>query len=206
MLNKVEKVYKKIFIILIFVMLINIMLINTNKLYAASSYTQTIKSGIDAFPESYQEALRVLTEQHPNWNFEAYYTGISWDDLVANETNCGHNRIINSANSLWKCDCGDVASGYACASDSIIKYYMDPRNFIKNDVLVFQFLEMTYNSSVQNISGVESIIKNTFMNTTVNIDGRGTMSYAQIIMEAAEQSNMSPYRIATTIKQEVGSN
>ena len=206
MLNKVEKVYKKIFIILIFVMLINIMLINTNKLYATSSYTQTIKSGIDAFPESYQEALRVLKEQHPNWNFEAYYTGISWDDLVANETDCGHNRIINSASSLWKCECGNVASGYACASDSIIKYYMDPRNFIKNDVLVFQFLEMTYNSSVQNISGVESIIKNTFMNTTVNIDGRGTMSYAQIIMEAAEQSNMSPYSIATKIIQEVGSN
>ena len=100
MLNKVEKVYKKIFIILIFVMLINIMLINTNKLYAASPYTQTIKSGIDAFPESYQEALRALKQQHPNWNFEAYYTGISWDDLVANETDCGHNRIINSANSF----------------------------------------------------------------------------------------------------------
>ena len=205
-MNKVEKIYRKIFLLLIFIMLINIMLINANKLYAASSYTQTIKSGIDAFPESYQEDLKALKKQHPNWNFEAYYTGISWNDLVANETDCGHNRIINSADSLWKCECGNVASGYACASDSIIKYYMDPRNFIKNDILVFQFLEMTYNSNVQNISGVESIIKNTFMNRTVNIEGKGTMSYAQIIMEAAIESNMSPYSIATKIIQEVGSN
>ena len=205
-MNKVEKIYKKIFIILIFVILINIILLNANILYAESTYTQTIKSGIDAFPESYREALTNLQQQHPNWNFEAYYTGISWDVLVANETDCGHNRVINSADSLWKCSCGNVASGYACASDSIIKYYMDPRNFLKNDILVFQFLEMTYNENVQSISGVESIIKNTFMNTTVNIAGHGEMSYAQIIMEAAKESNMSPYSIATKIIQEVGSN
>ena len=206
MLNKVEKIYKKFFVILIFIILANIMLLNANILYAETTYTQTIKSGIEAFPESYQDALRILQDQHPNWNFEAYYTGISWNDLVANETDCGHNRVINSADPLWKCSCGNVESGYACASDSIIKYYMDPRNFIKNDVLVFQFLEMTYNESVQNIAGVESIIKNTFMNTFVNIEGHGTMSYAQIIMEAAKESNMSPYSIATKIIQEVGSN
>lgn len=206
MLNKVEKVYKKIFIILIFVMLINIMLINTNKLYAASSYTQTIRSGIEAFPESYQEQLKIIKDQHSNWNFEAYYTGISWNDLVANETDCGHNRVIRTANSLWRCSCGNVESGYACASDDIIKYYMDPRNFIKNDKLMFQFLEMTYNPNVQNITGVESILKNTFMDTSINVEGKGTMSYAQIIMDAAKESNMSPYSIATKIILEVGSN
>ena len=206
MLNKVEKVYKKIFIILIFVMLINIMLINTNKLYAVSTYTQTIRSGIEAFPESYQEQLKIIKDQHSNWNFEAYYTGISWNDLVANETDCGHNRVIRTANSLWRCSCGNVESGYACASDDIIKYYMDPRNFIKNDKLMFQFLEMTYNPNVQNITGVESILKNTFMDTSINVEGKGTMSYAQIIMDAAKESNMSPYSIATKIILEVGSN
>lgn len=202
-----NKIIRSIIIILIFVILFNIIMINTSKIYATEkTYTQTIKSGIDAFPESYKTYLKQLKEQHPNWNFEAYYTGITWNELVANETDHGHNRVISSADSLWKCSCGNIASGYACASGSIIKYYMDPRNFIKNDVLIFQFLEMTYNSSVQNKAGVESIIKNTFMNTTVNIEGHGKMSYADIIMEAAKQSNISPYSIATKIIQEVGSN
>ena len=221
MSNQIEKKYKSIknlanikkyiinniVIVLITIILLNVLMLNANKSMATASktYTQTIKSGIDAFPESYREYLNELKDKHPNWNFEAYYTGISWDELVENETDHGHNRIIKSADSLWLCSCKNVASGYACASESIIKYYMDPRNFIKNDVLVFQFLEMTYNPNVQNKAGVESILKNTFMNTTVEIKDRGTMSYADIIMEAAKQSNMSPYSIATKIIQEVGS-
>lgn len=201
-----KKIIKRIVIItLIFIMLTNILIMNKSFAAETKKYTQIKKSGIEAFPESYQDYLIALKEQHPNWNFEAYYTGISWDELVANEIDHGHNRIIKSADSLWRCSCNDIASGYACASESIIKYYLDPRNFIKNDVLIFQFLEMTYNSSVQDKSGVESILKNTFMNSSIEIEGKGTLSYADIIMEAARQSNMSPYSIATKIIQEVGS-
>ncbi|MGN1328023.1 MAG: dockerin type I domain-containing protein [Clostridia bacterium] len=201
-----KKILKRIVIIaLIFIMLTNILIVNKSFAAETKKYTQIKKSGIEAFPESYQSYLIALKEQHPNWNFEAYYTGITWDELVANEIDHGHNRIIKSADSLWRCSCNDVQSGYACASESIIKYYMDPRNFIKNDVLIFQFLEMTYNSNVQNKEGVESILKNTFMNAEVEIEGKGKMSYADIIMEAAKQSNMSPYSIATKIIQEVGS-
>lgn len=172
------------------------------------TYTQTVKSGISAFPESYQKYLKNLKELHPNWNFEAYYTGISWDELIKNETDHVHNRIYTSANSLWKCSCKDVQSGYACASESIVKYYLDPRNFLNDDVKVFQFLEITYNEKIHTINGVKSILANTFMNAdvTFNKDGQSTtMSYAQIIMDAAKQSKMSPYSIATKIIQEVGS-
>lgn len=204
MLIKQTKISKFIYLLLIFIILSTVIsfFVMPNKSFA---YTQFSKDGIENFPESYRAYLTELKEEHPNWNFEAYYTGISWDELVSSETDCGHNRIIATADSLWKCSCGNVAAGYACASDDIIKYYMDPRNFLKNDVLVFQFLEMTYNSSVQNKEGVESIIKNTFMNSSVYIEGHGTMTYAEIIMEAAKESNMSPYSIATKIIQEVGS-
>lgn len=201
-----NKITKRIVIIaLIFIMLTNIFIVNKSFAGEVKKYTQIKKTGIEAFPESYQEYLTALKEQHPNWNFEAYYTGISWDELVANEIDHGHNRIITSADSLWKCSCKNVESGYACASESIIKYYMDPRNFIKNDVLIFQFLEMTYNSTVQDKDGVETILKNTFMNTSIEVEGKETISYADIIIEAAKQSNMSPYSIATKIIQEVGS-
>ena len=201
-----NKIIKRIVIIaLIFIMLTSILIVNKSFAGEVKKYTQIKKTGIEAFPESYQEYLTALKEQHPNWNFEAYYTGISWDELVANEIDHGHNRIITSADSLWKCSCNNVESGYSCASESIIKYYMDPRNFIKNDVLIFQFLEMTYNPTVQDKDGVETILKNTFMNTSIEVEGKETISYADIIIEAAKQSNMSPYSIATKIIQEVGS-
>lgn len=174
---------------------------------AASTYTQSIKSGIDAFPESYKTYLRQIQEQHPTWTFDAYYTGISWDDLVANETNHGHNRVHTSADALSKCSCGNVESGYACASADIIKYYMDPRNFLDSDKKMFQFLESSYNSSYK-VETVQNILKNTFMkgSVTFNKDGKNvTMSYAQIIMEAGAASQTSPYAIAIKILQEVGS-
>lgn len=175
---------------------------------AATMYTQSVKTGIDSFPQSYQTYLRELQDLHPNWTFDAYYTGINWGDLVNNETKCGQNRIINSANPLWKSSCGNVATGYACASESIVKYYLDPRNFIGDDVKVFQFLEISYNEKIHTIEGIKSTVANSFLNAdvTFTLDGqRRTMSYAQIILEAAKQSQMSPYSIATKIIQEVGS-
>ncbi len=176
---------------------------------AATNYEQYVKSGISAFPQDYQVYLNQLHQDHPNWTFDAYYTGINWSDLVNNETDHGHNRIINSANGLWKCSCGNVATGYACASADIIKYYMDPRNFLNNDVKVFQFLEISYNENIHKTDGIKSVIKGTFMeNKKVNVTVNGQakeMSYEEIILEAAKQSNMSPYSIATKIIQEVGS-
>ncbi len=174
---------------------------------AASEYTQTVKSGISAFPEDYQVYLREIQQDHPNWTFDAYYTGIDWNELVANETDHGHNRVHNSSNALWKCSCGNVATGYACASADITKYYLDPRNFLGNDVKVFQFLEISYNEKIHTTQGISSVIRGTFMENKkvwVNEQGR-EMSYEEIILEAAKQSKMSPYSIATKIIQEVGS-
>lgn len=176
---------------------------------ATDSYNQYVRSGIEAFPEDYQVLLRELQNDHPNWTFDAYYTGIDWNELVAKETDHGHNRIINSVTSLWKCACGNVATGYACASADIIKYYMDPRNFLNNDVKVFQFLEISYNENIHTTAGISSVIKGTFMENKkvqVTVDGQAKeMSYEEIILEAAKESKMSPYSIATKIIQEVGS-
>ena len=61
-------------IILCLTMISNIILIPKEEL--AASYTQHIESGINAFPADYQPLLNKLKELHPNWNFDAYYTGI----------------------------------------------------------------------------------------------------------------------------------
>lgn len=172
--------------------------------YAATNYTQTVKSGISAFPESYQVYLRQIQEQHPNWTFDAYYTGIEWNDLVARETDHGHNRVHQNSDSLWKCSCGNIASKYACASEGIIKYYMDPRNFIDNDKEMFQFLETSYNSNYSK-TALQGILNSTFMRENVTYGGV-TKSYADIIMDAASASQVSPYALAIKIIQEVGVN
>lgn len=208
-IQKSSKIKQKIIIIMILLIFTyNIFSVfQTSQAYSIN-YTQTVKSGIDAFPESYKTYLRNIQEQHPKWTFDAYYTGISWSDLVTYETDHGHNRVINSADPLWKCSCGNVESGYACASSGIIKYYMDPRNFLDSDKKMFQFLESSYNNNYK-VEVVQSIIKNSFMkgNVTFNKDGKNvTMSYAEIIMDAASKSQMSPYAIAIKILQEVGTN
>lgn len=243
---------KRIFILSIIVAILSFIVIPTNKVYAATTYTQTLKSGIDNFPEEYKDILKQIQKLHPNWTFEAYYTGLPWETLILNETAThGRNRVINSADLSWKCSCGNVASGYACASEGITKYYLDPRNFL-NEVNIFQFLEISYNSKIHNIDGVKSAVKGTFLdsevtytliekkevevekivgventnnnlteeeesNNTINtttkteivkeiqdVEVEYTKHYAEIILEAAQKSNMSPYSIVTKIIQEVG--
>ena len=234
---------KKVMALLIIVAILSIVVIPTTKSYAATTYTQTLKSGISNFPKEYQTALKKIQELHPNWTFEAYYTGLPWDTLILNETAThGRNRVISSSDYSWKCSCGNLASGYVCASEGITKYYLDPRNFL-NEVNIFQFLEISYNSKIHTLSGVKNAVKNTFLDKeitytliekkevevekeivdTTNIDNsietatkteivkeiqdvevEYTKHYAEIILEAAKQSNMSPYSIVTKIIQEVG--
>lgn len=137
----------------------------------ATSYTQSKKTGISSFPESYQSALKELQESHPNWTFTAYYTGMTWDEFISNETaSHGRNSVHTSSDSSWKCSCGKVSSGYACASKDIVQYFADPRNFLTESG-IFQFLEMSYNSSVQTKDGVQKILKGTFMEGSVNVSG-----------------------------------
>ena len=269
-----QKITKKILIVLVIVAILCLFVIPTNKVYAASTYTQTLKSGIESFPEEYKSVLEQIQKIHSNWTFEAYYTGISWDTLVLNETTHRKNRVIKSAEASWKCSCGNLASGYVCASKGIVKYYLDPRNFL-NEVNIFQFLEISYNEKIHTIDGIKSAVKGTFLDNTVtykvfemkevpvedsevteentttetteNVTNKNTVDstviveetptenlieeqtettteekqeevktelkeveveytkhYAEIILEAAKQSNMSPYSIVTKIIQEVG--
>ena len=271
-----QNIIRKILIVITIVAILCLFVIPTNKVYAATTYTQTLKLGIENFPEEYKEVLEQIKKLHPNWTFEAYYTGLPWDTLILNETAThGRNRVIKSADAPWRCSCGNVASGYACASKGIVKYYLDPRNFL-NEVNIFQFLEISYNEKIHTIDGVKSAVKGTFLdnsvtykvfemkevpveeneseieenitteeteisnnvvenalnntvtnqtinNTVVNetntptekekeevktelkeIEVEYTKHYAEIILEAAKQSNMSPYSIVTKIIQEVG--
>ena len=82
---KIFNVIKRILIMSIILITISFFVMPLKSVFAATYYTQTVKTGIDKFPAEYQDALKKLKELHPNWNFDAYYTGLDWNTVVLNE-------------------------------------------------------------------------------------------------------------------------
>lgn len=172
---------------------------------------QQVKTGIENFPKEYQDKLTELKKLHPNWNFEAYYTGIDWNELIKNETGQvlhKRNVVPSSYSNLWKCDTCGNDKGWTCASKEIVKYFIDPRNFL-NEVNIFQFEELSFNKNVHTLESVQTSVKNTFLENSVTYfdeekQENVTTTYSEIIMAAAEENNMSPFHIKAKIIQEVG--
>lgn len=164
------------------------------------------------FPESYKPALRTLHATYPNWSFKAFHTNLDWNASLDAETVLGRNLVLNSTSpSSWKSIQNGAynwdnstwisfdSGGWVMASRDIVQYYMDPRNFL-TDQAVFMFLYQSYNQEVQNKEGLAYIVANTFLN---NNDVEGT-SYSDMLIAAAEASQVSPYVLASAILQEIG--
>ena len=181
----------------------------SNAVTMSKSYTQYVKSGISAFPKSYQTYLKKLEELHPNWIFKAYYTGIDWDELTSSsaENKCKKNTIYFKNGSTVMdpkalCICGQEGdSNYYCASASTVNYYLDPRNFL-SEAQVFQFLDLSYDEHITK-SVITNAAKNSFLSGTFTVNGK-KYSYVDAIMDAAEESKVSAMHILVTIFQEVG--
>lgn len=216
-----EKVFciRKYIIHLIIFIFIFISLFPTTKVQAVNTYTQKLTNGIDSFPESYQKLLREFVEDtfHDNWNFQAYYTGIDWNDFINGESAHGRNRVHSSFDTAHRCSCGDLSSGYYCANSEITSYFIDPRNFI-NETNIFQFLDISYNSEIYTRDIVEKLVSKyavfnygqpiTFIMSDENdkrYNSQVSMTYTDIIMKAAEISKTSPISMVIKIVQEVGS-
>ncbi len=174
---------------------------------------------IQGFPESYKPYLRVLHEAYPDWTFEAYHTGLEWNTVINNQSIPGKNLISNGKGiewkSLedkaynWKTDSFIVYDGstWVTASRDAIAYYMDPRNFL-DEKSIYQFEVLTYKTSYQNLSGVESILKFTPMYNasytyTDDFGVTQSITYGETFMAAADYSGVSPYHLASRVKQEV---
>ena len=175
----------------------------------------SIVQGIDNFPESYRPYLEELQKNHPNWTFTALYTNLDWDYVIKNENIFGKNLVPKSYNDRWKnTNPGEynveVDSGWVDCSKQSLLYTMDPRNFL-NEVRIFQFEELSFNSSSNSVDGIEKILYGTeFYNQIVSyLTSSGstvTMNkkYSDLIYSAGIQSKVSSYHLASRIKQEVG--
>ncbi len=167
------------------------------------------------FPESYKDYLRKLHTMHPNWVFKAQKTGLVWNDVIGKESVVGRNLIHKSFPDSWKSkeygaynpDTGEYvifdSGGYVSASESIIKYYMDPRNFL-DESGVFQFMSHSYDSATQTKSGLQTLVAGTFLASTFPEKNEKYPSYSDVIMDAGKQAKANPYVLASMILLEQG--
>ena len=175
----------------------------------------TLLKGIENFPDSYKPYLNELKEKYPNWEFTALYTGLDWNTVVNNEYANDSNLVPLSYTDEWKCTIPgiynvEIDSGWVNASKSAIEYAMDTRNFL-NEVRIFQFEKQTYDESINSKEGIERILYGTefYKRNVEYYSSNGNKitldeKYSDLIWDAAVYSGVSPYNLATRIKQEVG--
>ena len=183
-----------------------------------AQFEQAMKN--EGFPESYKQSLRALHSAYPYWQFTAYKTGLDWNTVVDQECKLGRSLISNSKSEAWKSkEAGayDAVTGkwkvfdgssWVQASREAVMYYMDPRNFLTIQG-VFQFEQLEYQSQYQTTAGLKNILSNTpFATSTFQYtdDQSGTqkeISYVNAFLDAAKDSGVSPYHLASRVKQEV---
>ncbi len=183
--------------------------------YDADFETNLEKQG---FPESYKVELRKLHANHPNWIFTADQLSMTWAEAVKNESIVGKSLVQDGTSLIpdsyksmmkdaYNWNTGKYVSydtgGWVTAEPDVVEYYMEPRNFL-NENYIFMFLDQTYNPNLQNIEGLRQILKGTFMEGEFPEDTFET--WADVIMDAAKQSGVSPYVLAASIIIEQGSN
>lgn len=198
--------FNKIISLMLILIILSCIFLNLtgSKSYATN---QTLSSDIDKISESkypgVKKLIKTLQSSHPNWKFKVLYTGLDWNTVIANEY-VGHGKsprnLVPGNNSNyagdWVCSiCGNKAydnGGWVCASESAIKYMMDPRNSI-NETDIFQFQELTYDGYDENT--IAKMVEGTFLNKA---------KYINAIKKVAEETNVSPYYLVARILQEQG--
>lgn len=173
---------------------------------------KSFEDKLKAFPESYRSALRTLHAVYPNWVFIADNIDMTLDEAVVLETPKPNSatpityKLIDNYNkSSWfstgygaysydtgKWDIYDAR--YYMASRELVRYYMDPRNFLNADY-IYMFMQQ-YNTDEPKTDGLRKVVAGTFLNTDEYID---------ILMQASKASNINPNVLAAKIIQEQGS-
>lgn len=201
--------------------------------WASSSYIKVTETVVEedeefdayltaqGFPESYKTQLQALHAQYPNWVFEAQKTNLNWSDAVAGESSLGTNLVHSGAVTSWKStqngaynwETGEWkefdSGGWVAASSEIIQYFMDPRNFL-DSTNIFQFIKQSYSESsmssneiTQKKADLTNMVKGTYLAKTCPGTSK---SYVDVIMEAASESGVCPFTLASMMIQEQGTN
>lgn len=209
------------------------MVVNGTTGWASSSYVKVTETVVEedeefdaylaaqGFPESYKAQLQALHVQYPNWVFEAQQTNLNWSDAVSGESALGKNLVHSGAVTSWKSTQNGAydwesgtwvefdSGGWVAASTEIIQYFMDPRNFL-DSTNIFQFIKQSYDASsmssaeiAQKKTDLTNMVKGTYLAGTCP---GTTKPYVDVIMEAAAESGVCPFTLASMMIQEQGTN
>ena len=208
-MRKNTKVKKILLISLLFLLIIIIVFIR----FEVTASTKL--DGISNFPSSYQPYLEELAKKHPNWKFTALYTNLDWNYVISEENVFGKNLVPKNYSDSWKNTTPgqynvEIDGGWVDSSKQAVEYCMDPRNFL-NEVRIFQFEGLSYDAAITNLEGIEKILYGTefYKNKVSYLDSNGSTistdeTYGDLILKAGKTSMVSPYHLASRIKQEVG--
>lgn len=166
------------------------------------------------FPESYIPALCALHEKYPSWSFEAVNTGIDWNTAVVQESTNGKNLVQNSEDDAkkstaagaydWNTNTWTIydSGTWVSANQDYIAYCMDPRNFLDEES-IFMFENLGYSDN-QNLTGVQAILKDSFMSGDFSDADGKVYNYAQSFLDIGKSVGASPYYLASRVRQEQG--
>ena len=172
----------------------------------------------EGFPESYREILRAVHQWNPTWTFKAQHLDVDWNEAINEEYDdfptLNNSRHPSGWKSLAQGDYryavddgnGGLKDGgwklndgkYARASKEMLAYAMDPRNFL-GESTIFMFEDLDYLPDVQTEEGVKRIL-NKYKDFKGSTEG---FTYSQLFMEAARESGVNPYFLATRSVHEV---
>lgn len=189
--------------------------------YVSSGYIVLIETDADfeasiaAFPESYKDDLRKIHALYPDWVFEAVPTGTTWAEALEAECALGISLVASTSISSWKSTqdgaydwdtgkwVGLDGSSWVQASEELVAYYLDPRSYLDENY-IFTFLDYgAYDPEQQTVEGLERVMAGTFMANDFT-ENDTTYSYADVLMDVAEETGMNPYVLAAMIRIEIG--
>ena len=208
--------------ILVVTMTMALVVVSVNFVPKTKVQADAFETSIKNFPESYKSSLRALHKKYPNWKFVPYKTGIKFATAVVKESGNNMSLIENYFSKFFKSNAkgnyipstkkyvAKDGGTWVSANRNATAYFMDPRNFL-NSSSIYMFESLAFDSSTQTQSGVEAVLKGTFMYKTnicyLNSKGKyikTSTKYSAQILSAAKAANVNAYYIASKIRQEIG--
>ena len=164
------------------------------------------------FPESYKVKLRAVRAKCPYLSFEAYQTGLTWNEVLAAETSYASISLVGKNNpTSWKSLINDAydwrtgvwreyETGWVSASPALVAYYLDPRNFLNlDDGSILQFHKLNHTEN-ENLAGVQAIMTNSSHYET---SPQG-LSIQQVFLDVGQANGVCAYHLASRAMQETG--